>query len=179
MVSLAAKRHAAEYLERTHHVSERRACKVLSLHRSTQRRRPGPQGQLELVSRIHALSQHYPRMGYRKIYDLLKAQDWPVNRETVRLIRKREGLQVVKKQRKRRPLGVSTTTPTRAEHPNHVWSYDFVHDETSDGRRLRCLTVIDEYTREGLAIYCARSITSGCVDRVCSHASVPSLLEKR
>ncbi len=61
---------------------------------------------------------------------------------------------------------MSTTTPTRAEYPNHVWSYDFVHDETSNRRRLRCLTVIDEYTRAGLAIYCARSITSGCVVRV-------------
>ncbi len=97
MVSLAAKRHAVGHLQRTHYVSERRACKVLSLHRSTQRRRPGQQEPLELVSRIHALSQHYPRMGYRKIYDLLKAQDWTVNRETVRLIRKRTGLQVVKK----------------------------------------------------------------------------------
>jgi putative transposase len=166
VVSLAAKRHAAEYLEKTHRVSERRACEVLFLHRSTKRRQPGNQEQFELVSQIHVLSEKYPRMGYRKIYDLLKAEDWPVNRETVRLIRKREGLQVVKKQRKRRPLGVSTATPTRAEYPNHVWSYDFVHDETSDGRRLRCLTVIDEYTRECLTIYCARSITSGCVIRI-------------
>ncbi len=166
MVSLAAKRHAAEHLQRTHYVSERRACKVLSLNRSTKRRRSGNQEQVALVSQIHALSEKYPRMGYRKIYDLLKADAWSVNRETVRLVRKREGLQVVKKQRKRRPLGVSTTTPTRAEYPNHVWSYDFVHDETSDGRRLRCLTVIDEYTREGLAIHCARSIPSGCVIRV-------------
>jgi hypothetical protein len=166
MVSLAAKRLAAEYLERTHRVSERRTCKVLSLHRSTKRRQPGNQEHLELVSRNHALSERYPRMGYRKIYDLLKVDGWPVSRETVRLIRKREGLQVVKKQRKRRPLGVSTATPTRAEYPNHVWSYDFVHDETSDQRRLRCLTVIDEYTREGLAIHCARSITSGCVIRI-------------
>lgn len=165
-MSLAAKRHAAESLEGTYHVSERRACKVLSLHRTTKRRQPGNGEQLELISRIHALSEKYPRMGYRKIYDLLKAEDWSVNRETVRLVRKRDGLQVVKKQRKRRPMGVSTTTPTRAEYPRHVWSYDFVHDETSDGRRLRCLTVIDEYTREGLAIHCARSITSGCVIRV-------------
>lgn len=63
-------------------------------------------------------------------------------------------------------LGRRPTTPTGAEYPNHVWSYDFVHDGTSDGRRLRCLTEIDEYTREGLAIHCARSITSGCVIRI-------------
>jgi len=166
MLSLAAKRHAAESLERTHRVSERRVCNVLSLHRSTKRRQPGGQDLLERLSRVHALSEQYPRMGYRKVYDLLKADGWPVNRETVRLIRKREGLQVVKKQRKRRPSGVSTMTPTRAEYPNPVWSYDFVHDENSDRRRLRCLTVIDEYTREGLATHCARSVTSGCVIRV-------------
>jgi putative transposase len=51
-------------------------------------------------------------------------------------------------------------------HPNHVWSYDFVHDETTDGRRLKCLTVLDEYTREGLTIHCARSITAGDVVQV-------------
>lgn len=117
-------------------------------------------------ARVHELSARYPRFGYRKIYRRLKDEDWRVGRETVRLIRKQEGLGVVRKAKKRRPLGVSTALPTRAEYPNHVWSYDFVHDQTADGRRLRCLTVLDEYTREGLEIYCARSITSGQVLRV-------------
>ena len=106
------------------------------------------------------LSECYPRFGYRKIYHLLKAEGWGINRETVRRIRKHEGLQVIKRAPKRRPVGESTTTPTRAASPNHVWSYDFVHDETTDGRRLKCLTVLDEYTREGLTIHCARSITA-------------------
>ena len=104
-----------------------------------------------MIARLHTLSERYPRFGYRKIYHLLKGEQWRVNRETVRRIRKYEGLQVIKKEHKRRPIGASTTTPTRAAHPNHVWSYDFVHDETTDGRRLKCLTVLDEYTREGLA----------------------------
>ena len=160
MVSLAAKRAAAAYLEQTHGVSERRACRVLSLHRSTKRRQPGQAKQVELVARIHALSERYPRFGYRKIFALLKAEQWPVSRETVRRLRKCEGLQVVKKARKRRPGGPSTTTPTRAAYPNHVWSYDFVHDETTDGRRLKCLTVLDEYTREGLTID-VRSVDHG------------------
>jgi putative transposase len=56
--------------------------------------------------------------------------------------------------------------PMRADSPNHLWSYDFLHDETRDGRRLKCLTLLDEYTREGLAIHCARSITAGEVGRV-------------
>ena len=160
MVSLAAKRSVATYLEQTHQVSERRACCVLSLHRSTKRRQPGQEERRALIARIQGLSERYPRFGYRKIFVLLKAEQWAVSRETVRRLRKREGLQVVKKGHKRRPVGTSTSTPTRAEHPNHIWSYDFVHDETSDGRRLKCLTVLDEYTREGLTIDCARSITA-------------------
>jgi putative transposase len=113
----------------------------------------------------------------RKVYHLLKGEQWGVNRETVRCIRKREGLQVIKKERSRRPGGESTTTPTRAAYPNHVWSYDFVHDATTDGRRLKCLTVLDEYTREGLAISCARSITADDVvqvlQRLFAHRGAP------
>jgi len=165
-VSLVAKRCAAGYLEQTHAVSERRACRVLALHRSTKRRQPGHQERRALVARLHALSEQYPRFGYRKIFALLKAEHWPVSRETVRRLRKCAGLQVVKKARKRRPVGPSTGTPTRAEHPNHVWSYDFVHDETTDGRRVKCLTILDEYTRESVAIHCARSITAGDVVQV-------------
>jgi putative transposase len=166
VVSLAAKRRAAASLEQTHGVSERRACRVLSLYRSTKRRQPGQPERVALIARIHALSERYPRFGYRKIFALLKAEKWPVSRETVRRLRQREGLQVVKKARKRRPVETNTAVPTRAAQPNHVWSYDFVHDETTDGRRLKCLTVLDEYTREGLTIYCARSITAGDVVRV-------------
>ena len=126
-----------------------------------------------MLQRIHTLSERYPRFGYRKIYHLLKAEQWGVNRETVRRIRKHEGLQVIKPAGKRRPMGTSTTTPTRAAHPNHVWSYDFVHDETTDGRRLKCLTIIDEYTREGLEISCARSITAADVVQVLRRLFAP------
>jgi transposase InsO family protein len=180
-VSLAAKRQAAAYLEQTYHVSERRACRVLALHRSTKRRQSGPEAERALVAHIHTLSERYPRFGYRKIYVLLKGEHWRVSRETVRRIRQHEGLQVIKKERKRRPLGVSTTTPTRATQPNHVWSYDFVHDETTDGRRLKCLTVLDEYTREGLTIHCARSITAEDVvqvlQRLCAQRGAPGYIK--
>jgi putative transposase len=138
----------------------------LALHRSTKRRQLGTEAERELVARIHALSERYPRLGSRKLYALLKGEHWRVSRETVRRIRQREGLQVVQRTRKKRPVGVSTTTPTRAAHPNHVWSYDFVHNETTDGRRLKCLTVLDEYTREGLTIHCARSTTAEDVVQV-------------
>lgn len=112
------------------------------------------------------MSEKYPRFGYRKIYDKLKEDGWPVGRERVRLIRKQDGLQVIKKQKKKRLLGRSTTQLSKAEYPNHVWSYDIVSDQTACGKRFRCLTVIDEYSRYGLTIYAGRSITSGHVKRV-------------
>ena len=129
-------------------VSGRSRLTVVSVPEyATKRRQPGVGAGRELVDRIHALSERYPRFGYRKIYALLKAEQWYVSRETVRCLRQREGLQVVKKGRKRRHVGTSTTTSIRAAYPNHVWSYAFVHDETTDGRQLKCLTVLDEYTR--------------------------------
>ncbi len=165
-MSLAAKCRAAASLEQTHGVSERRACRVLSLHRSTKRRQPGQPERAALIARIYALSERYPRFGYRKIFALLKAEQWPVSRETVRRLRQREGLQVVKKARKRRPVGTNTAVPTRAAPPHHVWRDDVVHDGTTDGRRLTCLTVLEEYPREGLTIDGARSLTACDVVRV-------------
>ncbi len=168
MVSLVEKRQAVQYLEEQYPVSERRACHVISLSRSTKRREPGTPFNVALVSRVHELSERYPRSGYRKIHWKLQEEEWRACREHVRLIRKRDGLQVPRKQKKRRALGMSTSASSPALFPNHVWSYDFVLDRTEDGRRIRCLTVIDEFTRRGLAIECGRHMTSGDVIRVLS-----------
>ncbi len=166
MVSLASKRTVSEYLQTTYQVSERRSCRILHLNRTTKRNKPQSNQAQKLRREIHRLSGKYPRFGYRKIYELLKAAGWQVGRERVRLIRKQEGLQVIKKQKKKRLLGKSTTELSKAKYANHVWSYDLVSDQTACGRRIRCLTVIDEYTRYGLSIYTNRSITSGHVKRV-------------
>ncbi len=80
----------------------------------------------------------------------MKAEGISISRERVRLIRRREGLQVVRKRRKRKVLGMTTQWVHRACYPNHVWAYDFVFDQTGDGRQLKCLTVVDEFTRQGL-----------------------------
>lgn len=112
------------------------------------------------------LSERYPYFGYRKVYDLMKAEGRRISREGVRLIRRREGLQVVKKRRKRKVLGMTTQWVHRARHPNHVWAYDFVFDQTEDARQLKCLTVVDEFTRQGLAIRVGRSITACDVTRI-------------
>ncbi len=166
MVSLASQRIVSNYLQTTFQASERRSCRIISLNRGTKRNKPKANRDQELREEIHRLSFQYPRFGYRKIYYKLKESAWRVGRERVRLIRKQEGLQVIKKQKKKRLLGKSTTELSKAHYPNHVWSYDLVSDQTACGRRVRCLTVIDEYTRYGLAIYTSRSITSGHVKRV-------------
>ena len=166
MVSLADRRRAAEYLESAFAVSERCACRVIEVARSTKRRPSGRIEEAHLVAKIHELSEQYPRFGYRKIFDRLKLAGWRVGRERVRLIRRREGLRVPQRVPKRRRRGSSTIDPHQAEYPNHVWSYDFVADQTTDGQTLRFLTVIDEYTRRGLWIECARHLTSVDVVRV-------------
>jgi len=165
-VSLADRRRGAEHLEATFAISERRACRLLELPRSTKRRPSGYAERGRLVARIHELSHRYPRFGYRKIFDCLKAAGWSVGREQVRLIRRREGLRVRQKATKRRRPGTSTIGFERADRPDHVWSFDFVADQTTDGKSLRFLTVIDEFTREGLWIECARNLTSVDVVRV-------------
>lgn len=166
MVSLASKRHLSSDLSYRYQVSERRVCKLIWLSRATRRYISKHDQARDLRADIHRLSQRYPRFGYRKIYDKLRAEGWRVGKERVRLIRKQEGLQVIRKSRRKRLLGRSTTELRKATYPNQVWSYDLVADQTACGRRFRCLTVIDEYTRYGLAIHVNRSITSGQVKRV-------------
>ena len=118
-----------------------------------------------LVERMVGLSQKNPRYGYRRVWALLRREGWPVNKKRVYRLWRREGLKVPEgKQRKRRRLLEATSengcTRRRAEHKNHVWSYDFVMDLTDDGRRLKMMPVVDEYTRECLSIEVERSITA-------------------
>lgn len=145
-------------------MSERRICRVLGQHRSTQRRLPvGRDDDDELTADIVALVRQYGRYGYRKIAELLRSQaGWVVNDKRVERIWRREGLKVPARQPKkgRLWLGDGSCIRLRAERPNHVWSYDFVEDRTHDGRKYRMLTVIDEFTHESLAIRVARKLKS-------------------
>jgi putative transposase len=153
-------------LEKTFIVSERRACQAVGLNRKTKRRQPYGKEARALTTRISELSEKYPRFGYRKIFDKLKEEGWHIGREHVRLIRKRQGFQVIRKGRKRRLLGSDPGELGKANYPHDIWSYDLVMDQTADGRRLKFLTIIDEYTRYGLAIFVSRSITAGHVRSV-------------
>ena len=144
-------------------VSERRACAVLRQHRSTQRKTPrGRADEAALTADIIALATTYGRYGYRRITALLHQAGWSVNAKRVQRIWRREGLKVPQKQPKRGRLWLNdgSCVRLRAERPNHVWSYDFVEDRTQDGRKFRMLCVIDEFTREALAIRVKRRLNS-------------------
>jgi transposase InsO family protein len=143
-------------------LSERRVCRVLGQHRSTQRRVPqGRDDEARLTADIIDLARQYGRYGYRKIAELLRSTaGWIVNDKRVERIWRREGLKVPAKQPKRGRLWLSDgpCIRLRAERPNHVWSYDFVEDRTHDGRKYRMLNVIDEFTHECLAIRVNRKL---------------------
>jgi putative transposase len=143
-------------------VSERRACKVLEQARATQRRSLSPPSDEErLTSDIVALATSYGRYGYRRITALLNNEHgWRVNHKRVERIWRREGLKVPKKQPKRGRLWLNDGSCVRLRpgYKDHVWSYDFMMDRTADGRAFRILNIIDEYTRECLAMLIARKI---------------------
>ena len=117
-----------------------------------------------LAKRMVELSRENPRYGYRRVWALLRREGWPVNKKRVHRLWRQEGLKVPERQRKRRHLLLGESengcTRRRAEHKDHVWSYDFVMDLTEDGRRLKMMPVVDEYTRECLSIDVERSITA-------------------
>lgn len=145
-------------------VSERRACRVLDQPRGTQRyqvRRPADEQQL--LSAMRRLIRRRPRFGCPRIHEQLVAAGWSINCKRVHRLWKREHMQVPRKQHRRRRLPGSSENSCvrrRAAGINHVWSYDFLVDRTEDGRQLRLLAVIDEYTRECLAIEVARCFTA-------------------
>jgi putative transposase len=144
-------------------LSQRRACKVLGQARSTQRKRPKVFPDEEaLVKRMTELACAYGRYGYRRITALLRAEGWRVNHKRVERLWRHEGLKVPKKQPKRKRLWLNdgSCVRLRPERPMHVWSYDFVMDRTQDGRAFRMLTLIDEHTRECLAIEVSRKLNS-------------------
>jgi transposase InsO family protein len=142
-------------------VSERRVCRVLGQHRSTQRKVPHRADDEDaLTDDIVALARQYGRYGYRRISALLRDAGWTVNRKRVERIWRREGLKVPQKQPKRGRLWLNdgSCIRLRPEYPGHVWSYDFVEGRTHEGRKFRILSVIDEASRECLALPVARRL---------------------
>ena len=164
------RRQAVRFLQERLGVSERRACRVLGQQRSTQRQRPkrAQEEEARLVARMVGLVRKHPRYGYRRIWALLRREGWRVNRKRVHRLWRQQGLKVPRKQRKKRRLGSSANSCVRrpAEHKDHVWAGDCVHDRTSDGRPLKWFTLVDEYTRECLALEVERGMTAKAVGAV-------------
>lgn len=162
-MSPARRRQCIDHAVLKFGVSERLACRVLGQHRSTQRKVPrGRFDDAALTSDIVELATQYGRYGYRRITALLQEAGWLVNLKRVERIWRQEGLKVPARQPKRGRLwrNEGSCIRLRPEYPNHVWSYDFVEDRTHNGRKFRMLNVIDEFTRECIAIRIDRKLKS-------------------
>src|SRR5206468_3828756 len=162
------RRQAVRQLREALGVSELRACRVLGQPRSTHRQIPKAPEEGLLVARLLELVRKHPRFGYRRIWALLRREGWRVNRRRVYRLWRQQGLKVPRKQRKMRRLGSSINSCARrpAEHKGHVWAWDFLHDRTADGRALKWFTLVDEYTRECLALEVRRGMTARAVGAV-------------
>jgi transposase InsO family protein len=144
-------------------VSERRACRALGQARSTQRFAPTKaQTDKPLVAAMLEVARQHPRYGYRRVHAMLEREGFRAGRDRVYRLWRLHGLRVPRRTHRRRRLGSSANGVTRhrAERIDHVWTYDFVSDQTTDGRRLKILTVEDEYTRESLALEVDRRFRS-------------------
>lgn len=161
----AAERRAAVAFMRAREVSARRACELAG----TSRRWLGYAGVRAadpVLPRLKELAARHPRYGYRRLWAVLRREGHAANVKRVRRLCVLHGLKLSRKaRRKRRGVGTGGV-PCRAERPNHVWAYDFVHDVCEGGRALRILTVEDEFTRECLAIEVGRRMPASAVGRV-------------
>ena len=154
-MSPSRRRLWVEQVAQAYRVSERRACQVLSQPRVTQRYRAvGRDMEVALAAAIVSLASKYGRYGYRRVTAMLRREGWWVNHKRVERLWRQEGLKVPGKQPKRGRLWLrdGSCIRLRSLHRNHIWAYDFIMTRTQDGRAVRMLAVIDEYTRECLAI---------------------------
>ena len=162
-MSPSRRRQAVRMLQDRLGLSERRACRYVGQHRSTQRHAAAvADDDAALRARLRRISRERPRWGYRRAHQLLLDDGWELNIKRTRRVWREEGLRVPRKRRKRQRLGDSTVPADRlrAERPDHVWAIDFQWDQTADGHNLKLLHVVDEFTREALAIECHRRIDS-------------------
>jgi len=162
-------------------VSERWACRVVGQHRSTQRREPVVAGDDQVLrAALREIAVKRPRWGYRRAHTLLLEAGWSLNRKRVQRLWREEGLRVPARRRKRQRLGVSTVPAERlrAERPDHVWAIDFQFDQAINGRAIKLLNVVDEFTREALTMHVATSITAddtvGVLERLARERDAPA-----
>jgi putative transposase len=165
VVTVERKRAAVVFLQ-SKEVSQRRSCQLILLARSTCQYQIRREPDEKFEAQVKELAFVHPRYGYRRVHALLKRDGQQVNRKRVVRVWQKFGLQVPRaKKSKKRVRQTQPVMPT-ASHPNEVWTYDFVFDRDAAGRRLKLLTLMDEFTREGLAIRVGRSFKATQVKAV-------------
>ena len=159
MVSPKAKRRAIQTTMSSGMGTVRQCCRALRLQPSSFYKMPRPSSQSRLMGEaIRAMSWKHPRYGYRRVTVMLRRDGWQIGKDRVQRLRRCEGLQVSKRQRRMKRLGVSTAERQRATHMGHVWSWDFIQDRVESGSPFKMLTLVDEYSRQCLKIWPAWSI---------------------
>jgi len=182
-VTLDRRPRAVVVLQERFGVSERRACRVVGQHRSTQSgpARPMPTEDEKLRRELRRFARRHPRLGWRKAHDVLRREGWTVNHKRLRRLWREEGLRrpPPRRAKQRRP-GTSDGVLLRAEAPNQVWVVDFQFDETADQRRLKMLSIVDEHTREALAMEVDRATGTdqvvAVIERLVRERSAPGHL---
>lgn len=164
MVTPAARRSAVAHLVTRHGMSERRACRVTGVDRSSVRYASRRPDDAELRERLHELARERRRFGYRRLHVLLRREGVEVNRKRVQRLYVEEKLRVRQRGGRKRALGCRAPMAV-PDVPNARWSMDFVHDQMTDGRRFRVLTIVDDCTRECLALIPDTSISGARVTR--------------
>lgn len=140
------------YIVASHGYSERKACQVTRQHRSTQRKKMVSDPLTELRQRMHEIVATRIRYGYRRVHIMLKREGWRIGRNRVYRVYREEGLALKTKRPRRRKMATHREARCQPKALNEAWSLDFVHDQLSNGQKIRALTIIDVYTRECLAI---------------------------
>lgn len=179
MVGCAARRAVVEFIE-TRQISERRGCALVGLNRKSHFYRQRRKSSKKLTERIRQLAVKYPRFGYRRIADCLKRDGIKINLKKVYRLWKAEKLPLSKRRPRKSRVEPTIGIMPKAKHANQVWTYDFVFDQSLSGKSLKMLTLIDEYTRECLAVEVGVSIASekvrAILQRVCLENGFPEML---
>jgi len=165
VVTVERKREAVVFLK-TREVSERRSCQLVLLARSTCQYRIRREPDEEFENQIKELAFAHPRYGYRRVHALLRRRGQAVNQKRVVRVWQKFALQVPRSKKSKKRLREPQRLLPKASRPNEIWTYDFVFDRDAAGRRLKLLTMMDEFTREGLAIKVAPSFKATQVKEV-------------
>ena len=176
----AARREAVGYLRKEYSASERRACRVVGLRRSTNRYQSHREQPGGLVKRMRELAAQRPRFGYRRLHVMLRREGFEVNHKRIYRLYRLDGLTVRRRLRRRRAAAVARVVFAPATRANQRWAMDFVSDALFNGRKFRALTVMDHCTREGLAIEVDFSLPAlrvvRVLDRLVEERGVPELI---